>query len=266
MGLIPAPVIKLLWAPPVRRHLAGLPLLRRIYAGWTRRHPFDLRFGIDTSGSVPAEVCAPGMGKQISPYGGSQPSIIRGVLQSLPDLERYAFVDVGCGKGRPLIVASEFPFKRVRGVELSPALAAIARDNAAAVAGRGVGSVPIEIEVGDATAADPPADCVVYFLYHPFGRDLVHAFVTNVTRHLGGGLRHGFIVYYNPVHGAVMDESPVLTRWSADVWPYAPDEIGFGPDLSDTVVVWQTLPARYAARTSAGRQIVVSGNKADLGN
>jgi SAM-dependent methyltransferase len=264
MSVVRPPLARMLWAPGIRRHVARLPVLRRIYDGWARRHPFDVLLDTDTSGSVPAEICAPGMGQQISPYGGSQPSIVRRALQALPEPARYAFIDIGCGKGRPLIVASELPFTRVTGVELSPELAAVARDNAAAVGRRHGRRVPIDIQVGDATIADAPADHVVYFLYHPFGGALVQAFVRNLERHLSLGVRHGFVVYYNPVHGEVMDESRKLARWSADVWPYAPEEIGFGPDLADTVVIWQTMPGRYAARPNASRRIVVTGNKADL--
>ena len=34
--------------------------------------------------------------------------------------EEFTFIDVGCGKGRALLLASEFPFRRIVGVELSP--------------------------------------------------------------------------------------------------------------------------------------------------
>jgi len=259
-----ASVLAFLWRPSVRTVLARLPVARRIYDGWTRPHPFDALLGIDTSGSVAASVCAPERAHEISAYGGSQPSIVRRTLHALPEHARYAFMDIGCGKGRPLVVASEFPFRRIVGVELSSMLAAIGRANAAAVTTRHPDRTPIEVDVGDATAVDAPADRVVYFLYHPFGRGLIEAFLRNVERHLDGPVEHAFIVYYNPVHGEVMDESARLVRWSSEMFPYSREEIGFGPDLADTVVVWQTRPERYAARPAAQRAIAVTGDKADL--
>ena len=42
------------------------------------------------------------------------------------------FLDLGAGKGRMLLAASRYPFRRVIGVELSDRLAAIARSNVAA--------------------------------------------------------------------------------------------------------------------------------------
>ncbi len=95
-------------------------------------------------------------------------------------------------------------------------------------------------------------------LYNSFSRPLVQALVENVARHLQGPLKHAFFVGYNPVHGDVLDQSPHFARWSAQTLPYAADELGYGPDLEDTTVVWQSLPQRYPPQASAGRRIQVS--------
>jgi SAM-dependent methyltransferase len=206
------------------------------------------------------------MAAEISPYGGSQPTIVRECLALLPDHPRYAFVDLGCGKGRPLVVASEFPFCRVIGIEIAPGLGAVARANAAVIASRYPDRTPIEVEVGDATAVAPPCENVVYFMYHPFGRSLVSALVANLESQLQGGLRQAFVVYYNPVHGEVFDKSVRFSRWHADTVSYAPSELGYGPDLEDTFVIWQTVPEKYRANPRATREIIVheSGSSARL--
>jgi hypothetical protein len=46
----------------------------------------------------------------------------------------------------------------------------------------------------------------------------------------------------------------------AETIPYADDELGFGPDLSDTLVTWQTLPGAYPAQPGANRRIVINGS------
>ncbi len=257
---------KALWAPQLKPMLERVPLVRRIYSGWARVHPFDTAHGVDTSGFVPAAECAgdSGLAAQIIPYAGSQPSIVRSALASLPEPERYAFVDIGCGKGRPLVVASEFPFRRLIGVELSHRLAEVARFNAAIIAARYSGRTPIEIQIGDALAPNsstgmtPAADCVVYFMYHAFNRTLVSALVANLERQLQDRLQQAFFVYYNPVHGEVLDQSKHFARWSAQMIHYAPGELGYGPDIQDTVVIWQSQPQRYPAQTGAGRRIAVN--------
>ena len=45
------------------------------------------------------------------------------------DKEQLVFVDLGSGKGRTLLLASEYPFRRIVGVELSPKLHRIAKTN-----------------------------------------------------------------------------------------------------------------------------------------
>jgi hypothetical protein len=198
------------------------------------------------------------MAAKIIPYGGSQPSIVRAALDLLPDHDDYAFIDLGCGKGRPLVVASEFPFRRISGIELAPRLADVARGNARVILARYPERTPIEVEVGDATHVSPPAPLVVYFMYHPFSRPLVSTMVANIERQIEGPLQHAFFVYYNPVHGDVLDQSVRFSRWHAETVPYATGEIGYGPDLEDTIVIWQTAGERYAARRGAGSGITVN--------
>ena len=251
-----------LWAPPVKQVLERVRFVRRIYhGGWERRHPFDRVHGLDTSGYVAPEECASGdaaMASQINCYAGSQPSIVRACLAKLPDREHYAFVDVGCGKGRPLAVASELSFRRIVGLELAPALAAVARSNAAVLNARFPDRTRIEIQIGDATKAAAPAERVVYFMYNPFGAALVSQLVESIERQLRNGLQHAFFVYYNPVHAEVIDRSPQFARWSADMIGYAVEELGYGPDVRDTVVVWQSVPSRYGALAGASRSVAVA--------
>lgn len=121
--------------PQTRQLLERTPLGSRFYKGWSRTHPIDRLYGIDTSGFVSVERLHvdPNLKHHMLPYAGSRPSIIRRAIASLPELDGYSFVDLGCGKGRPLLVASEFPFRHVVGVELSPDLCDIARKNATSI-------------------------------------------------------------------------------------------------------------------------------------
>ena len=251
----------LLWSPFIKAVLCRLPLMRRLYAGWSRKHPFDTAHGVDTSGFVPADECVTdaSMAAAISPYGGSQPSIVRRSLELIPDLHQYTFMDIGCGKGRPLLVASELPFRGLLGVEISPQLAAVARANAAIMARKFPARPAINIEIGDATIAVIPGPRAVCFIYHAFNASLLATLLRNLEAHLQSDLQHVFLVYYNPVHGEVIDGSAHFVRWSAATLPYAADELGYGPDLRDTVVIWQSLPVRYPPKPGAGAPILVDG-------
>src|SRR4051812_17126229 len=112
-GQIPR-VARLVRKPALQRVLSFVPGTKALYWGaWDRLHPFDRLHGIHTSGSdqIDRTLKSQPAFAQAHSYAGSQPSIIRAVLSLLPGIERSTFVDLGCGKGRPLFVASEFPFR-----------------------------------------------------------------------------------------------------------------------------------------------------------
>ncbi len=95
-------------------------------------HPFDLRHGVDTSGLLFCDQLASGHAHDdhINAYWGTPPSGFQGILdhwqQALAGtpytIEDYTLVDIGCGKGRVVLLASDLPFQRIVGVELNPTL------------------------------------------------------------------------------------------------------------------------------------------------
>ena len=262
---------RVLFNEHVRRTLERLPGSNALYGGggWQRLHPFDRTHGSDTSGTTSSQdLRAAGDHEALAHvtfYGGSQPSVLRRVLATLPEPENSTFVDLGCGKGRPLLVASEFPFRDIVGVELSPALAQVARANAALIGARYPNRTPIRVEVGDATAFPLPAGNLVLFLYHPFGTELVLKVVRAVEAALASEERAIYVVLYNPVNGACFDASPQLTRRLASMLPYDREELGYGPDTADAVVVWQGGNAPPpTARADAKIVVTLPDTRAEL--
>src|SRR5271169_1220833 len=79
--------------------------------GKARCRAWDLVHGVDTCGDIPlldlkfdSDNKTPGLESQSHP-----PALIRAALKSLELRHQdYTFVDFGCGKGRVLLVASEF--------------------------------------------------------------------------------------------------------------------------------------------------------------
>ncbi|HWN95838.1 MAG TPA: class I SAM-dependent methyltransferase, partial [Methylomirabilota bacterium] len=144
------------------------------------------------------------------------------------------------GKGRPMLVASEFPFRDIVGVELSPALAEVARRNAAAIATRFSSRTPIRVECGDATAYPMPAGDVVLFIYNSFDTELMLKVVKNVEAALAADPQRSiFVVFCNPVSGACFDASPMLTRRFAQTIRYAQEERDYAEDMEDAIIIWQ---------------------------
>jgi SAM-dependent methyltransferase len=176
-------VSRVAYRSPVQHLLARVPAIRSIYWNcWDRTHPFDVRYGTDTSGSSPNGEAITGevVDTHAHDYAGSQPGVMRKVVAMLPGIAQCSFVDLGCGKGRPVLVATECPFKDILGVELSPAFAQIARNNAERIANHYSGRRRARIEVGDATEYPIPSCDVVLFMYNPFGEAMVRKMAARV--------------------------------------------------------------------------------------
>jgi SAM-dependent methyltransferase len=241
IGRLPV-VASVIRHPPVRRLLEKIPGAHALLGnGWDRIHPFDRAHGTDTSGTVAADELPQGEAARAHAicYAGSQPSVLRQGLAELWPLDSFTFVDLGCGKGRALLVASELPFRDILGVELSAPLARIAERNAVLIARRFPQRTAISVAVADASTFPLPAGNLVLFLYHPFGAALVARVAASVDAALASQRRSIYVIYYNPVAGHCFDASKRLHRRYARVLPYAPDERGYGPDEADTLVIWQ---------------------------
>jgi len=228
----------------VKKFLETVPVIRNVYAPAQRTHPIDRIYGIDTSGVVQVENIHPDPNLQslIVAYVGSQPSTVRRAVSALGDIRDYVFVDLGCGKGRVTTVASEFPFRAVIGVELSGALAATARANAATIARQFPDRPKVTIAEANVVDFPLPAGKLVFFNYHAFGAELTAKIVAKCEAALASGeLPHMFFVYFNPFHAKAFDASPALARFYVEQIPYDESEIGFGPGRSEIVAIWQSV-------------------------
>jgi SAM-dependent methyltransferase len=129
--------------------------------------------GVDTGGFVSAgelELSPLGHGFAPSPW-----STLRRVLPPHEVSPGDAFCDVGAGKGRILLAAAiGYRFARVLGIEASPKLVAIARQNVDALR-LPVRSGTIAVEQGDMTDFSLPDDITIVYAYDPFEGDLFDA-------------------------------------------------------------------------------------------
>ena len=119
-------------------------------------------------------------------YGPSPWWTLPRALRFLGVSDRDTFVDFGCGKGRVVHQAAKRPFRRVIGVEISPALAEIARANLAAR--RHQHRCPnVEIVVADAREFPVPDDLTVGYFWDPFTGETLKAvlrgIVDSIDRH-----------------------------------------------------------------------------------
>lgn len=133
-----------------------------------------------------------------SSYQPIEAPIFREMVNAVPaDFRHYAFIDIGSGKGRALLLASEMRFRRIIGIELLPELNRIAQENIAKTQREGL--PPIESICGDATTFEFPNEPFVVFLFHPLPEMGFRKVLANLRASLDQQPRPAFIIYANPV-------------------------------------------------------------------
>jgi len=148
-----------------------------------RCRTWDLLHGVDTCGEIPL-VDLDFQSKSKSPgleYQSHHPSLTRTAIEALPiQYENYTFIDIGCGKGRVLLVASEFPFRRIVGVEFAPTLADIARQNLRSYRGKRQKCAAIEVITADATEYELAPEPQVLYFFSPFKLTILNQIVQRI--------------------------------------------------------------------------------------
>ncbi len=114
--------------------------------------------------------------------------------------ERTTLVDLGAGMGRVVLHAARRPFRQIVGVEISPALLEVAKDNRDAYRGPRACSDIRLVRADAATFAFPRGDLVVY-LYNPFTAAVLDAVLDRLAARRGETV----LLYHTPVEAARVD-------------------------------------------------------------
>lgn len=132
---------------------------------------------------------------------------LRAMLACLPEaaVRAATFVDVGAGMGRALLIASEYPFKQVAGIELSPALYEIARDNLASARGLRTQCRDVRLARGDARKRRFPSGNLVVFFFNPFDGEMLRATLERIVASRAARDRV-YVIYHTPEHLGVLLE------------------------------------------------------------
>ncbi len=109
------------------------------------------------------------------------------------------FVDVGAGMGRAMLLARQYPFKQIVGIELSPHLAEVARENLARGHGFDVACRDVRLIRADARKRRMPRGELVVFLYNPFDAEALDAVLDRIAERRDP--RSVWLLYHTPVHG-----------------------------------------------------------------
>jgi hypothetical protein len=264
---------------PKRRSLTGLTVKDGLV-----RHPFDLEFGVRTSGLVTGRHLATGHrhDRHATAYYAVAPSVFRGIImrwrrcRPLAPLDEFTFVDLGAGLGRALLLASEFPFRSVLGVELNPTLSRIGSRNLASWRQAGRARAPLQIINNDAAEFElPPGPCVA-FLFNPFAGPVLRRMLRNWANVFAGRSVKLDILYVNNEQENVLRRQDRLTRlFHGQIRRSHVDTVAerriltSQPDAEYAAVAWEncsiyrwTGEAERAATPGAGQQEQTAGEPA----
>lgn len=193
------------WRDYWRMLTSGRPSLPWRY--FREAHAYDLRRGTDTHARLNKEDfgAAPAGFAEGTCYTASWTSEIDWAFRETrallgPEFDAFAFVDVGCGKGKAVLRWTELcrragSAQRIAGFDYHAPLVEVARRNHAKLFGT---PGRLTTDGAETFAFAPLGGRVLCYLYNPFGADLMRRFL----RRLDG--LDVVVIYNNPVEDAAL--------------------------------------------------------------
>jgi len=206
-------------------------------------HPFDLRHGLDTAGYLSKRDLVTGHPHDayLTGYSAVAPSVFRHMCRRWMDtlaarrrVQAFSFVDVGAGKGRALLLASELPFRKIIGVELSKQLARIASQNIAKWKQEHRAPLPIRIVHQDILDFRWPRTPLLVYLYNPFEREMIEHLIERLHWAAKAGSRCVDVLYLNPVFGHLLTRSRLFRELWSERITMSPEDQNADPYATTT--------------------------------
>jgi len=180
---------------------------------------FDRKFGTNTAGRVELDdLHIESNNKEFGfRYQGVLPDIFREMMSKLPiKYENFVFIDFGSGKGRALLLAAEYPFRRIIGIEFSLDLYSIALSNIKLYKNPMQKCFSLECEHKDVIQYSLPADNLICYLYNPFDEKVLSLVLDNIKKSLTEYPRELFVVYRHPAFDELLFNCGFLEKIISD--------------------------------------------------
>lgn len=145
------------------------------------------------------------LGHFLSPYQPTDPALFHHLMANElmaaleVDCSKFVFVDLGSGKGRTLLMAAEYPFQKIIGVEVVPELHEIARANIAGYKSGSQMCFDLEAVCADARDYEFPHQPLVLFLFNPLPEAGLRQVMGNLGRSVAEHPRPVVVLYHNPL-------------------------------------------------------------------
>jgi len=130
---------------------------------------------------------------------------LKKLLRALDLPKDGVLVDFGSGKGRVLMVAGEYGFKNVIGVEFSHELCEAARHNLAKFQEKVGRNLEVEIQEMDVVDYAVRPDENIFFMFNPFDVGIVDTVVDKIARSVERHPRKVWLIYQYPEFRSAID-------------------------------------------------------------
>ena len=148
-------------------------------------------------------------------YEPTSTRIFRHIMDRVADqirCQEFTFVDYGSGKGRTLLMASDYPFQEIVGVEFSGQLHQTAMRNIEAYRGKRQRCKQLRSVHADATLFAPPSANLLIYFFNPFLKSVMAQVLGNVAAAVRSSGLKVVLVYLNPLSSQVVEDSGLFVR------------------------------------------------------
>ncbi len=190
-------IVALSWrySPSLRRKAALVRKMEEEDVAW------DMRFGVETSGDASLEAAGVSGYNAIRGNGTYRPInesfFASGISKIGEDWSKFSFVDYGSGKGKALMLAAEFPFQEIVGIEYAPGLHEVATRNLSRYKSPSQKCNKLRAKMGDALNFIQPKTPLLCFFFNPFDEATFTKVVENIKRDWQSNPRPIILYYFN---------------------------------------------------------------------
>ncbi|OVE82348.1 hypothetical protein BVY03_01155 [bacterium K02(2017)] len=182
---------------------------------------FDKKYNTDTSSwveTINLDVNEQ-QKKHAEMYQNTHALPLKKLLKTLPLPNDKILVDLGCGKARVLLVASQCGFKEARGIEFSKNLCEIANNNIKIFKNKTDSNVNFLIINSDVSDHDFDDDENVFFLFNPFDNYILEKVLHKINESLQRKNRKIWIIYRNALYKDSIEKAlPTAKKTEYNYW------------------------------------------------
>jgi predicted RNA methylase len=194
---------------------------------------FDIKYKTKTTGIIELnslKIGSENRGNGVR-YEATNSLIFKNIFQKLArNFKNSVFVDFGAGKGRAIMMASDYYFKLLIGVEFSFELCQMAEQNIKKYSKKQQREINYKIINSDAVDFKIPNEADVFYFFNPFDEKIMNIIVDNIEASVKLCRRDILIIYINAIHKRVFEtrgfktlffiENPIYREHGAVVYKY----------------------------------------------